>query len=182
VICAYVFERIAVVVIPVRVTNREPQETGARVEVRLRDDEPRRGSWGAAQRLVIDRPIFRGDLFDQIGHPPGNWGGAHFHPSFDDVEPTGRFFNDDLSVDPAGWLTAQLSDLPALLARSGLVDPDEPWVAVDAVALREAIPVILDAVRCTWASLGIRLEPQASSWRTRITTRASALRSRALAR
>jgi hypothetical protein len=182
VICAYVFDRIAVLVIPARVTNRDPQETGARVEVRLRDVEPRRGSWGAAQRVVIDRPVFRGDLFDQGDQAPGNWGGAHFHPSFDDCEPTGRYFNDGLTVDPAGWLAAELSDLPRLLARSGLVDPDEPWVAADALALREAIPVILDAVRCTCSSLGIRLEPPSSGWRTRITNRASALRTRALSR
>jgi hypothetical protein len=182
VICAYVFDRIAVVVIPVLVTNRDPQETGARVEVRLRDVEPRRGTWGAAQRVVIDRPIFRADLFDQVDQPPGNWGGAHFHPSFNDIEPTGRSFHDGLKVDPAGWLAAELSDLPALLERSGLVDPDEPWVPAEAVALREAVPVILDAVRSTWCSLGIRLDSPSSGWKTRITHRASALRSRALAR
>jgi len=182
VIFAYVFERIAVVVMPVRVTNRDPQEIGARVEIRLRDVEPRRGGWGAAQRMVIDRPIFRADLFDQVDKAPGNWGGAHYHPTFDDIEPIGRFFHDGLTADPEAWLTAELSDLPAVLRRSGLVDADEPWVPAEAVALREAIPVILDAIRSTWWSLGIRLDPPSSGWKTRITNRASALRSRALAR
>ena len=33
--------------------------------------EPHRGSYAAAQRFVIDDPVFRADLFDQTTHPAG---------------------------------------------------------------------------------------------------------------
>ena len=60
---AFVFERVAVLVGPWH-EPVDPPERGTRVEVRLLDLEPRRGSWSAAQRVVIDDPVFRADLFD----------------------------------------------------------------------------------------------------------------------
>ena len=42
---------------------------GARVEVRRLGDEPPRGTFSAAQRLVIDQPLFHADLFDRVDHP-----------------------------------------------------------------------------------------------------------------
>src|SRR5262245_27126837 len=62
---AFVFEKTAVIVGPWW-EPAEPPERGARVEVRLRADEPRRGSASAAQRVVIDQPVFRADLFDRL--------------------------------------------------------------------------------------------------------------------
>jgi len=66
----FVFEKVAVLV---RTWHEpmEPPERGARVEVRLLADEPRRGSPSAAQRVVIDQPVFRADLFDQVDGPIG---------------------------------------------------------------------------------------------------------------
>jgi hypothetical protein len=154
VIHALVFGRIAVVVAPVRVDN-EPPEHGARVEVRLLDPDPRRGSRAAAQRVVIDQPVFRADLFDRLDLPPGNMLCAHFHPTFEGVEPSARHWDDALVADPTGWLEAVLSDLASALGRSGLVDPTEAWVQADAAALREATPEVTRAVESVWRSLGI---------------------------
>ena len=62
---AFVFESVAVLVGPWHEPT-DPPERGARVEVRLLEPEPRRGSFSAAQRVVIDQPVFRADLFDQV--------------------------------------------------------------------------------------------------------------------
>jgi hypothetical protein len=48
---AFVFESVAVLVGPWR-EPVDPPERGTRVELRLLDQEPRRGSWSAAQRVV----------------------------------------------------------------------------------------------------------------------------------
>ena len=55
---AFVFDTVAVLVFPWSEPG-DPPERGTRVEVRLLDDEPHRGSYAAAQRLVIDAPAFR---------------------------------------------------------------------------------------------------------------------------
>jgi hypothetical protein len=146
---AFVFERVAVIVEPWH-EPMEPPERGARVEVRLLDDEPPRGSRSAAQRMVIDQPLFRADLFDEVDGPPGNLRKAHFHPSFDGVEPCERAWSDEIRDDPTGWLVKQLDDLPALLAQSGVDVADAPWADGDAAALREAVPAIVAAVEATW--------------------------------
>jgi hypothetical protein len=155
VIHTLLFERIAVVVAPFRL-DIEPPEHGARVEVRLLDPDPRRGTRAAAQRVVIDQPVFRADLFDRRDQPPGNMACAHFHPTFEGVEPSPRHWDDALVRNPTGWLVAVLSDLTGVLGRSGLVDPTEPWVQAEADALREGIPEVIHAVESVWRSLGIR--------------------------
>ena len=102
----------------------DPPERGTRVEVRLLDQEPRRGSWSAAQRVVIDQPAFRADLFDLVDRPPGNLASAHFHPNFDGVEPSDRIWPDEIKQDPAGWLAGELADLGHLLDRAGVDSGD----------------------------------------------------------
>ena len=146
---AFVFDRVAVVVGPWH-EPMAPPERGARVEVRLLADEPRRGTRAAAQKVVIDRPVFRADLFDQVDAPPGNLRAAHFHPTFHGVEPCDRVWVDAVRDDPTGWLAGQLGDLPSLLARSGIEADDESWVAADAAALRDAIPSVVAAVEAVW--------------------------------
>jgi len=146
---AFVFEKVAVLVgtwyEPV-----EPPERGARVEVRLLADEPRRGSPSAAQRVVIDQPVFRADLFDQVNGPPGNLLSAHFHPRFEGVEPCDRHWRDEIRADPIGWLEAQLDGLRGLLEESGVDVTDAPWIEDDAAALRAATPDIVAAVNAAW--------------------------------
>ena len=68
---AFVFEKVAVVIGPWWEPG-DPPEHGARVELRFRAAAPHRGSASAAQRIVIDQPLFRADLFDQLDGPVGN--------------------------------------------------------------------------------------------------------------
>ncbi len=149
---AFVFDRVAVLVGPWH-EPMEPPERGARVEIRLLADEPRRGSPFAAQRVVIDRPVFRADLFDQVDGPPGNLRSAHFHPRFDGVEPCDRHWPQGIRDDPTGWLAAELGDLRRLLDRSGVDTTDASWLERDAAALHEAVPAVVAAVEATWAEV-----------------------------
>src|ERR1700680_4691941 len=98
---AFVFENVAVLVGPWD-EPADPPEQGTRIEVRLTDLEPHRGSLSAAQRVVIDQPVFRADLFDRMDSPPGNLLSAHFHPTFDGVEPCDRIWSDEIKHDPTG--------------------------------------------------------------------------------
>ena len=151
---AFVFGKVAVLVGPWR-EPMEPPERGARVEVRLLAHEPRRGSRSAAQRLVIDQPVFRADLFDQVDGPPGNLRSAHFHPRFHGVEPCDRHWRDEIRTDPTGWLEVQLGDLRRLLEESGVDVSDAPWIEEDAAALRDAVPGVLAAVERTWEAVRV---------------------------
>jgi hypothetical protein len=149
---AFVFESVAVLVFPWN-EPVDPPERGTRVEVRLLADEPRRGSYSAAQRFVIDHPVFRADLFDQTTAPPGNLASAHFHAHFDGVEPTDRLWLDEIKRDPTGWLAGELADLRHVLSRAGIDSVDDGTIARDAAALRDAIPAIVTAVEATWDSV-----------------------------
>jgi hypothetical protein len=153
---AFVFEKVAVVVGPWFEPGEaaglppERSERGARVEVRLLAAEPPRGTRSAAQRVVVDLPVFRADLFDRLDAAPGNLRSAHFHPWFDGVEPCDRHWPDGIRSDPVGWLATELGDLERLLARGGVADGDGDSFARDAVALREAIPSVTAAVEDAW--------------------------------
>jgi hypothetical protein len=148
---AYVFEGVAVLVGPWH-EPMDPPERGARVEVRLLEAEAKRGSRFAAERVVIDAPVFRADLFDQTDQPPGNLRSAHFHPGFNGIEPTDRSWDEAIQRDATGWLAAELSDLPGLLKRAGADVVDAPWLEHDADALREAVPSIVTAVEAAWSA------------------------------
>lgn len=117
-------------------------EHGARVELRLLAPEPRRGSESAAQKIVIDRPLWRADLFDRLDGTPGAFDAAHFHPYFDGVEPCDRHWDDAVKAAPWEWLSAQLSGIAALVETAGgrLRDPEttNERVAADAEAIVDA--------------------------------------------
>jgi len=149
---AYVFEGVAVLVGP-WFEPMSPPERGTRVEVRILDDEPKRGSFSAAERVVLDQPVFRADLFDQTDKPSGNLAAAHFHPGFDGIEPLDRHWDDAIQQNAAGWLAAELTDLPGLLKRAGYDTAGAAWLEADAVALRDAVPTIVAAVEATWAEV-----------------------------
>jgi hypothetical protein len=149
---AFVFENVAVLVFAWYEPG-EPPERGTRVEVRLLEPQPQRGSRFAAQRFVIDHPVFRADLFDQVTAPPGNLRSAHFHPNFEGVEPSDRFWRDEVKTDPAGWLATELSDLAAVLERGGVETTGTEWIEDDAAAVRDAIPAIVAAVEATWETV-----------------------------
>jgi hypothetical protein len=101
-------------------------EHGARIELRRLDLKPQRGSGSAAQAFVIDKPVWRVDLFDRLDAPPGSYQAAHYHPWFDGHEPSEREFSVDLTANPLGWVRQHLSDIPATYAASKvLLGPGE---------------------------------------------------------
>lgn len=95
------------------------EEHGTRVELRTIARPAHIGSESAAQPVTLDEPLWRADIFDLIGEPPGNLSRAHYHPVFEGREPSSRNWDTTLSEDWAGWLRAKLSDLPAVLASAG---------------------------------------------------------------
>jgi hypothetical protein len=119
-------------------------EHGARLELRLLAPQAHRGTESAAQRFVIDRPVWRADLFDRLDRPAGTFSAAHFHPRFYGIEPSDRVFRKELTADPWAWAVAQLSDLKALSEAAGL-SPDA--VADDAQDVREQVELIVDTAR-----------------------------------
>jgi hypothetical protein len=119
-------------------------EHGARLELRLLERQAHRGSESAAQRFVIDRPVWRADLFDRLDRQAGTFSAAHFHPRFNGNEPSDRVFRKELTADPWAWAEAQLSDLKAVADAAGL-PPDA--VADDAPDVREQANVIVGTAR-----------------------------------
>jgi hypothetical protein len=119
-------------------------EHGARLELRLLEPQAHRGTESAAQRFVIDRPVWRADLFDRLDRPAGTFSAAHFHPRFDGDEPSDRVFREEITADPWAWATVQLSDLEGVAAAAGL--PADA-VAVDAPDVRAQAALIVDTAR-----------------------------------
>jgi hypothetical protein len=78
-------------------------EHGARIELRELAPQHHRGSESAAQMVAADRPLWRADLFDRVGDPPGSYGVAHFHPEFSDDEPCPRAWDAALTASPWDW-------------------------------------------------------------------------------
>lgn len=99
-------------------------EHGVRLELRVRDPQPHRGSESAAQKIVLDRPLWRADLFDRVDGTPGAFEAAHFHPRFDGVEPCERSWADEIEATPWDWLHGQLADVNAVAATAGMALPD----------------------------------------------------------
>jgi hypothetical protein len=145
---AFGFEHIGVVVgdlyfrDPTPGPGQEGAERGVRLEIRVLDREPLKGSIYSAQPIGIDRPIWRADLLESVAGPVGSFDRTHHHPAFTGWEPGRRHFVKDLSADPLGWLGNRLRDLPALLAEANATDVD----ASDGDALGEAVPEILAVV------------------------------------
>ena len=148
---AFVFDRISVLVrhwFEIDLGDSS-MEHGARLELRLLDPQPHRGTESAAQRFVLDRPVWRADLFDRLAGTPGAFEVAHYHPVFDGPEPSARVYLDE---EPWAWLRRQLSDIGAVCAAGG-VPPED--VAADAADVRDAAGAIVAAAqevaptRCT---------------------------------
>ena len=98
-------------------------EHGARLELRLRVPQPSRGTESAAQRIVVDQPLWRADLFDRVDGTPGAFEAAHFHPCFTGVEPCKRNWADPIKATPWEWLHEQLSDIVAVAETGGIRFP-----------------------------------------------------------
>lgn len=147
----FFFERVGVVVGDLYFVDPDPDEgqegaeRGVRLEVRLVDRPPLPGTVYSAQPIAIDEPIWRADLLETVDGPFGSFDRTHHHPRFREWEPSRRRFDVSMSADPLTFVAEQLSDLDALVARTGIdptrVDPD------DARQLRDAVPEILDTIR-----------------------------------
>jgi len=148
---AFGFERVGVFVSDLYFVNPRPAkgqegaERGVRVELRVLERQPLRGSIYSAQLIAVDQPLWRVDLLEAVDSPPGSLDRAHHHPAFDGWEPGERHFVTELSAAPVDWLAAQLSDLDGVLERArvapGTAGPG------DAASLRDTVPEILDVLR-----------------------------------
>ncbi|OBB89155.1 hypothetical protein A5760_22685 [Mycobacterium colombiense] len=150
-LAAFGFESLGVVVgdmyfiDPFPLEGQETPERGVRLELRLVDRAQPRGSIYAGVPIAFTRPVWRVDLFGSTESPPGTLDRAHHHPRFNGWEPSSRHFVPELSADPLAWLTEQLADPAAILARAG-VDADEVSKA-DTTGLAAAAPEIVAAVK-----------------------------------
>lgn len=150
-LAAFGFESLGVVVgdmyfiDPSPLEGQETPERGVRLELRLVDRAGPRGSIYAGVPIAFTRPVWRVDLFGSTESPPGTLDRAHHHPRFNGWEPSSRHFVPELSADPLAWLTEQLADPAAILARAG-VDADEVTEA-DTDGLAAAAPEIVAAVQ-----------------------------------
>jgi hypothetical protein len=154
---AFVLSQTAVLVFDWYEPDPGGHEHGVRVEVRLLGDSAHRGTASAAQEVVIDRPLFRADLFDLIAGEPGNFTRAHYHSSFEGVEPCEREWDGELSANPFGWLSGQLSDLEAMVAAAGATDSvDRSALGADAATLRELVMEVVAAARGVMAMVRAR--------------------------
>ncbi|MEV5508218.1 hypothetical protein [Streptomyces orinoci] len=148
---AFGFERIGVVagdlyfIDPDPIPGQEGPERGVRLEVRLLERGPLRGSIYAARPIVVDRPVWRADLLESVSGPVGSLNRAHHHPRFHGWDPGERVFAEALSADPLTWVGERLTDFRSLLAEAGIagheVGPDDP------ARVAGAVPEIMDAVR-----------------------------------
>ena len=135
-------------------------EHGARVELRLLVPQPRRGSESAAQKVVVDQPVWRADLFDRLDGTPGAFEVAHFHPSFEGVEPCERHWDDAVKAAPWEWLEASLTDVAGIVATAGMVLRD-PATANEQVRADSA--AIVGAARSRSPMLCVS-EQQCHAW------------------
>jgi hypothetical protein len=148
---AFGFERISVLVSDLYFVNPSPlqgqegPERGVRLELRVLEREPLKGSIYSAQPIVVDQPLWRVDLLESVESPPGSLDRAHHHPAFDSWEPGERHFVPDLSAEPVEWLAERLADLDGVLAEAR-VTPGTAGPS-DAAELRRAVPEIIDVVR-----------------------------------
>jgi hypothetical protein len=125
--------------------GQEGPEHGVRLEVRLLEMPPESGSIYAARPILVDRPIWRADLFESVDGRAGSHDRTHHHPQMRGWEPGKRQFDRAMTADPIAFVGERLSDLEGLLRGAGM-DPsavDER----DASELRGALPQILATVR-----------------------------------
>lgn len=135
-------------------------EHGVRLELRMREPQPHRGSESAAQRIVADQPIWRADLFDRIDGTPGAFEAAHFHPRFSGVEPCERNWADAVKATPWDWLHDQLTDVTAVAKAAGVTLSDP---VADAEQIRADAPAIV-AVAQSRAAAQCGSKEQCYAW------------------
>ncbi|GAA2794974.1 hypothetical protein [Saccharopolyspora taberi] len=146
----YIFDRVSVLLRDMhfentRQANDEGPEKGVRVELRLREPQDWRGSEFAAQRVVLDQPVWRADIFVAVGSPPDSFDRTHYHSRFEGLEPVSREWSDELTQQPFEWLRDELGDLTGVLERAGVAD--DGISEADGAELRRAAPEIAARAR-----------------------------------
>jgi hypothetical protein len=148
---AFGFERVGVVVgdlyfvDPNPMKGQEGAEHGVRLELRVLERGPLKGSVYSAQPIEVGLPVWRADFLEAVEGKPGSFNRTHHHPVFSGWDPSSRVFVRELSADPLGWLSAKLADLDGLLDEAGF--PAETAGPDDAKDLASAAPEIVDATR-----------------------------------
>jgi len=146
----FCFDRLAVTVRDLYFVDPDPApgqegpERGVRVELRLVEPQPWRGSVYASQRIVVDTSLLRVDLLESVERGPGSRDRVHHHPTMSGNEPGERVFDRTLTADPVGWLRERLGDPMALLAAAGVADL--PGFEESAAELVAALPYVVEAV------------------------------------
>jgi hypothetical protein len=95
--------------------GQEGPERGVRVELRVLDPQPQRGSVYSSPKIVLDTAIWRVDLLESVAAGPGSHDRVHYHPGMAANEPGDRVFDPALSDDPAGWLAGRLAEPEKIL-------------------------------------------------------------------
>jgi len=124
-------------------------EAGARVEIRRVEYEEVAGATAGIaglRFLPVSEGIWRADLFrDQSGEII-----YHYHPHFQMGDVGERCFDDQLTVDPVGFVIDRLTNLRAVLVDSGAGDIADQvnYAEVDRAlpAIRAAIVASFDPV------------------------------------
>ena len=119
-------------------------EHGSRVELRLLEPQPHRGTESAAQKLVVDTPFWRADIFKRLDTPDRPYSAAHFHPRFTGVEPCERNWSSELTNNAWEWLADQLSRIEDRLEAAGL---DRALAVDDAAEIRQFIPQVVQTAQ-----------------------------------
>jgi hypothetical protein len=152
------FDRVGVVagdlffLDPKQSPGEEGAEHGVRVEVRLLDRPPLGGSVYSSQQIVVEQPVWRGDLLETVEGEPGSFNRAHDHPHFDGWDPDDRRYDKSIKADPAAWLIGRLSDLPGLFTGAGIDparigDDDTEQLTAAAPAIAATVVDLLQSVR-----------------------------------
>ena len=148
---AFGFERVGVVVADLYFDNpraargQEGAEHGVRLELRILDRGPLKGSAYSARPIGIGQPVWRADLLESVDGPAGSLDRTHHHPAFSGWNPGRRVYVSEMSDDPFGWLGERLADLDDLLASASF--PAGAAGPGDAASLRAAAPEIVDVTR-----------------------------------
>jgi hypothetical protein len=144
------FNRIGVVVSDIYFVNPRPTpgqegaERGVRLELRLFERGELHGSIYSAVPIRVDRPLWRVDLLESVASAPGSLDRAHHHPRFNGWEPGRRFFVEELSSDPVGWLRDRFLHIDEVLEQAEA--PESVTASDDVQALRTAGPMVVGVV------------------------------------
>jgi hypothetical protein len=143
------FDRVGVVVGDLYFVDPQPEkgqegaEHGVRLELRLIERGPLKGTIYSAYPISVEDPVWRADFLESVDGRPGSFDRTHHHPAFTEWSPGNRVFTRELSADPLAWLAGKLADLDAVLAEAGF--PADTAGPDDAAELRLAAPEIVAA-------------------------------------